>query len=149
MDQFRAGGFMGDDTLLFNFEASGFLTIKGEISCRGNILIRVEKNLVVLEDGTPDPLVQTVDYAYNASVRGHGNILRHDNLHPYPGHQDEHHRHEFDWRTGQHVASSPSWVGTEGWPTLSEFIEEVERWYWEHKDELLEPEKLADLGARG
>lgn len=149
MDQFRSGGFVGEDSLTFDFGTVGVLTIKGEISCLGNILIRVEKNLVVIEDGTPDPLVQTVDYAYNASIRGQETILRHDNLHRYPGHQDEHHRHEYDWNTGDDLAGSPSWVGAQGWPTLSEFIEEVEKWYWEHEGKLPDSDKYAELGTRG
>lgn len=149
MDQFRAGDFVGEDTMAFEFEVAGFLTITGEISCLGNIVVRVEKNLAITEDGTPDPLVHTVDYAYNASVRGHGNILRHDNLHSYPGHNDAHHRHEFDWRTGDDLPGSPSWVGADGWPTLSEFLEDVQQWYWQHRHELPEPEKCADLELRG
>jgi hypothetical protein len=118
MDQFRAGGFVGEDTVEFLREVEGNLTISGEISCLGDIVIRVEKNLIVIDDGTLDPLVQTVDYAYNASVRGVKSFLRNDNLHSFPGHRDAHHRHDFDWKTEKDLSNSPSWVGEESWPTL-------------------------------
>jgi hypothetical protein len=109
----------------------------------------VEKNLIVIDDGTLDPLVQTVDYAYNASVRGVKSFLRNDNLHSFPGHRDAHHRHDFDWKTEKDLSNSPSWVGEESWPTLSEFIEEVEQWYWKHRDELPYPEKYSALELKG
>lgn len=140
---------MGEDTLAFNFGTANVLTIKGEISCRGDIVIRVEKNLIVIDDGTVDPLVQTVDYAYNASVRGENSFLRYNNLHRLPGHKDPHHKNSFDWKTEKHLPGGPSWVGVEDWPTLSEFIEEVEGWYWKHRDELPNPEGYGTLDVRG
>lgn len=146
---FRSGDFVGEDTLEFISRGSGNLAIAGEISCLGDIVIRVEKNLTVIDDGTADPLVQTVDYAYNASVRGANSFLRHDNLHSYPGHKGSHHRHDFDWRDEQDLPGSPSWVGIEGWPTLSEFIEEVQKWYWSNRDELPEPDTYGALEIRG
>lgn len=149
MDQFRSGGFVGEDTLEFFSRGSGNLTIAGEISCLGDIVIRVEKNLAVIDDGTADPQVQTVDYAYNASVRGAKSFLRHDNLHAYAGHKDSHHRHDLDWQDERDLPGSPSWVGAEGWPTLSEFIEEVQGWYWSHRDELPKPDRYAALKVRG
>jgi hypothetical protein len=148
MDQFRSGGFVGEDTVRFPREIGGTLAITGEISCLGDIFIRVEKNLIVIDDGTLDPLVQTVDYAYNASVRGAKSFLRHHNLHPLPGYPDPHQRHEFYWQTEEELPNSPSWVGEEGWPTLSEFIEEVEQWYWNHRDELPNPDGYAALGLK-
>lgn len=148
MDGFRSSGFVGEDSLEFSFLEAGLLAIKGEISCLGNTVISVNKTLVILEDET-DPLVQTVLYAYNASVRGRNSFLRHDNIHRYPGHADEHHRHEFDWKTGKHLPGSPSWVGSDGWPTLGKFMEEAESWYWRHKGELPKPESYGALGVRG
>src|SRR3954454_19452944 len=38
MDQFRAGGFVGEDTVEFLREVEGNLTISGEISCLGDIV---------------------------------------------------------------------------------------------------------------
>lgn len=150
MDGFATSGFVGEHNLGFEFEGSGVLVIEGEISCLGDIVIRVEKYLDVLEEDTPDPLVRTYSYSYNASVRGHGNVVRYDNLHPHEGHPDEHHKHDFDWRTGDELAPvSPRWVGVAGWPTLSEFIEEVMGWYYRHLDELPNPNAYGSLGARG
>src|SRR6266480_447125 len=105
---------------------AGIFTLTGEISCKGNIAIWVSKALHVVAARRTDVVVQTTRYAYNASVRGHGNVLRHDNIHPHPGHSDHHHRHEFDWRTGKQ--SALMWWGEHRWPTLGEFIEEAEQW---------------------
>lgn len=149
MDGFRSSGFVGEDSLEFSFLEAGLLAIQGEISCLGDIVIRVGKTLIVLDDGTVDPPVQTVLYAYNASVRGYGSLLRHDNAHKYRGHADEHHRHDFDWQTGKHLPGSPSWVGPHGWPTLGRFVEEVEQWYWKHREELPNPEGYGALDVRG
>jgi hypothetical protein len=148
MDGFRSSGFVGEDSLEFSFLEAGMLTIRGEISCLGDIVISVNKTLVVLQDDK-DPLVQTILYAYNAFVRANNSFLRHDNTHRYPGHDDEHHRHEFDWNTGTHLPGSPSWVGPDGWPTLGRFMEEVEDWYWEHRDDLPKPERYGTLDVRG
>lgn len=148
MDAFRSSSFVGEDSMELRFLEAGLLTIQGEISCLGNIVIRVGKTLAILDDGEPDPPVQTILYAYNASVRGRNSFLRHDNAHAYPGHFDEHHRHDFDWKTGENLPGSPSWVGADGWPTMSEFIEEVRDWYWKHKDELPSPHAYGKLGTR-
>lgn len=149
MDQSRSSGAIGEDSLQFDFVESGLLTIRGEISCRGDIVVRVDKTLVVQDDGTLNPPVQTVDYAYNAFVRGQRSFLRHDNTHSYPGHQDAHHRHEIDWQTGKELPGSPMWVGPDGWPTLGAFLEEVDHWYWQHRDELPNPDDYGTLELRG
>lgn len=148
MDRFRSSGFVGEDSLRFSFQEAGLLKIEGEISCLGDIVIRVEKTLIVLDD-EPDPLVQTVLYTYNASVREHNSFLRYNNLHRLPGHEDEHHKNSFDWRTEEHLPGSPAWVGEGGWPTLGEFIEEVRRWYWKHREELPNLEDYGSLEVRG
>ena len=148
MDGFRSSGFVREDSLEFSFLEASLLTIRGEISCLGDIVIRVSKTLDVLDDGTADPPVQTFLYAYNAFVRDQNSFLRHDNTHQYPGHADEHHRHDFDWRSGEHFPGSPSWVGPDGWPTLGQFIEEVRVWYWKHREELPNPESYGILDAR-
>lgn len=149
MDRFRSGGFIGEDSLAFDFLQAGLLKVRGEISCRGNIAIRVEKTLDVLDDETTDPQVQTVLYAYNASVRGYKSFLRYNNLHRVTGHKDEHHKNFFDWKTEKHLPGSPAWVGEDGWPTLGEFIEEVERWYWKHREELPKPDGYGAIDVRG
>jgi hypothetical protein len=149
MDKLRAKDFIREDSLQFTFLEAGLLKIEGEISCRGNIAVRVEKTLIVLEDEATDPLVQTILYAYNASVRGHKSFLRYNNLHRLPGHKDDHHKNFFDWKTEEHLPGSPAWVGENGWPTLGEYIEEVEQWYWRHREELPAPDKYGAIDVRG
>lgn len=96
-----------------------------------------------------DAYVQTYQYRYNAFVRSQHNILRYDNTHTYPGHADPHHKHTYDPDTGARLPDSPHWIGQDDWPTLGEVIEEVERWYWEHRAKLDNPEGFPDLEARG
>ena len=148
MDGFRSSGFVEEDSLEFVFQEAGLLTIKGEISCLGGVVIFVNKTLDVIDDGTTDPPVQTFLYAYNAFVRGQKSFLRHDNTHRYSGHADEHHRHELDLSTGKELPGSPMWVGPDGWPTLGKFMEEVERWYWTHREELPNPDEYGEIDVR-
>jgi len=145
MGQFRAEGFVEQDNLEFE-PLSGTIRCKGEISCLGDIVIAVDKLLEVL-DGDRDPDVQTFLYAYNASVRGAGSFLRHDNAHAHPGHEDAHHRHVFDWQTGEEMRP-PEWCGEEKWPTLGEFIGKVRDWYYSHSQELPNPNTFAAIGTR-
>ena len=149
MDGFASSGFVREHTLEFVPQGSAVLGIVGEVSCRGDMMVRVEKYLDVLENDSPDPLVQTFSYSYNASVRGASNVLRYDNWHAHEGHPDEHHGHRMNWETGDELTGSPFWVGVTGWPTLSQFFEELERWYWEHREELPNPDGYGALGLRG
>ncbi|MHC5824826.1 MAG: hypothetical protein ACYT04_55535, partial [Nostoc sp.] len=59
------------------------IRLKGEIGCRGKILITVDKFLDILGHSDNNPVIQTVSYAYNASVQGLGNIFRYDNQDDY------------------------------------------------------------------
>jgi hypothetical protein len=153
MDQFvAAGDFVHRHTLRYEARR-GFIVIVGQIACSGEIVLTIEKALEVLDadaddvldGGATDALVRTYVYSYNASIRGHQSFLRYDNTHSYTGHDDEHHKHELDWRTGAELPGSPSWVGRDRWPLLSEFIESVARWYWDHRDELPNPDGVAAI----
>ena len=151
MEQLRSSGFVGADTLGFRALSAG-LFMAGEIACKGLIVVSVEKFLARLSGEGSASEVQTEMYSYNAFVRGGHNILRYDNQHPellYAGHRDEHHRHDFDWRTGDELERSPVWIGAEGWPTLREAIDTVRQWHSEHYSELHSPEDFPDLGRRG
>lgn len=148
LEHFRSRSFIDVDTLCFE-AGDGVITIEGEIACRGGIVIRVSKDLQILDKSLDDPLVQTVLYKYNASVRGHRTFLRWDNCHVHAGHADEHHRHESDWRTEENMPGSPFWHGVDGWGTLTNFIEQVEEWYWRHREELPSPDGFAELRTHG
>jgi len=153
MDQLRGSGFMAADTLSFEeLTGAAGIFLSGEVACRGCIVVSVEKFLDVLEGEGPAAQVQTEWYSYNVFVRDWHNILRYDNQHPehlYASHQDPHHKHEFDWRSGNERAGSPTWVGEEGWPTLSEVIREVEDWYWANRQNLPDPDAYPELERRG
>ncbi|HAN91878.1 MAG TPA: hypothetical protein DCQ33_07335 [Nitrospira sp.] len=142
MGHLQRGGFVAHDTLCFQALPGSFI-LSGEIACLGKIVIQVEKTLAIIEDTYGnDPIVQTIVYRYNASVRGHNVILRYDNAHPHPGHADDHHKHVVNWKSGQEEALV--WVGEAGWPTLTQVIQEVEEWYYAHISEL--PVGVPDLG---
>lgn len=131
ISQFKYRDFISDDSLEFQPLYQGFC-LSGEIACLGKILITVEKFLEILDGFGDNATVQTRWYAYNVSVQGYGNIFRYDNQHAYPGHQDSHHKHIFDWRSGVEEIGSPFWVGENGWLTLGEVIQETEEWYWQN-----------------
>ena len=46
------------------------------------------------------------------------------------------------------MPGSPTWMGEARWPTLGEFIETVEAWYWENRDRLDDPDGFPPLGLR-
>lgn len=146
LGKFQQREFLVEDRLAW-IPSVGEFMLAGEIGCRGNLIITVEKTLEVLEEGN-DPLVQTIEYSYNASVRSAGSFLRYDNAHPHPGHSTPHHRHDMDWRNNsEELPNSPVCIGYD-WPTLGEFLEEVEKWYWVHRDQLPDPDGIPKLGLR-
>jgi hypothetical protein len=147
MHQMRSKGFVGADTLELRDVGAGVLRMRGEIACSGGLVVDVRKFLEVLDGEGQDARVQTFEYKYNAFVRGGHNVLRYDNTHPYPGHADAHHKHVYDRETGRQVPGSPFWIGADRWPTLGEVLDELERWYWENRDDL--PEGFPSLGVRG
>jgi hypothetical protein len=149
MAQLRSTGFVGDDTLQLSRATKQFI-LHGEIACLGSIVIRVEKALRILENNGPNSLIETIWYAYNVSLRGGHNIFRYDNQDEdyrfRKGHGDPHHKHIFDWRTGDEKECK--WVGADRWPTLDEVIVESQNWYWEHKKELNNPDGYPELALR-
>lgn len=144
-------GFVGCDNLRFEDLANGRLAMRGRIGCQGDIVIDVSKYLRCQGSLSPATEVVTVTYSYCVSVAGRGSAFRYDNVHQHAGHQDAHHKHifeDFDERD-----DSPIWVGPNGWPTLSEVIQEAQKWYWDNQQRLelptepIDPDRLED-GAR-
>jgi hypothetical protein len=145
MGKLLGAGFVCGETLELE-QMPGALKIEGEIACKGGIVISVFKRLETCSAG-PDPEVRTVSYSYNAFVRGHAEFLRYDNAHGRSGHYDTHHRHRLDWRTGEEFPGSPEWTGEDAWPTLTEYVHEVEAWYVDHRDDLPDPDGVPELGS--
>ncbi len=150
INQFKVNNLIGDDTLQFTRSIRS-IKLSGEIGCRGNIVIRVDKLIHVISGSGVNALVQTRWYAYNVFVRHRFNLFRYDNQ-DYDflrsGHKDAHHKHIFDWQTGEELPDSPIWVGEDSWPTLGEVIQETEQWYWSNRDQLEYPDSYPDLDLR-
>lgn len=125
MNQFLKNEFVGKHSLRFDpwqrfnddsLDIIPQIRLKGEIACSGRILVTVNKYLDILEESGDNALVQTVSYAYNASVQGFGSIFRYDNQDDYfvanSGHLDEHHKHQFNWRIKDEIGEV-IWIGYE------------------------------------
>lgn len=143
MEQFKGLGFVGAETLEFINDLPGVVTLQGEISCLGNIIITVDKYLTILEGDGDNAMVETFQYSYNVSVRNEGNIFRYDNSHDREGHSDRHHKHEFDGESEE-----VRWIGADHWPTLGQVLEETQNWYWLKREHLKSPDDYPTLGLR-
>jgi hypothetical protein len=141
MESLRAAGFVDRDTIVIH-RYPKVLRMLGQIGCKGNIVVTVEKLLEITSDGE-GPLIQTVRYSSHAQIRNGHNILRYDNQHTYPGHQDEHHKHTFALWTGDEQESSPAWIGRANWPTLGDVLRELMDWHSHHYDDLANPDVFA------
>lgn len=149
MDGLRAGEFVDGDTLEFVDVSPEVKLLTGEIACKGGIIVDVNKTLEVLSGEGLDAIVQTTIYNYNVLIRNQYNIFRYDNAHPRREHPDDHHKHCFDWQTGEPLPDSPEWIGAKAWPNLTEVILEAQRWYSDHIDELEDPDYYPELDMRG
>jgi hypothetical protein len=148
------GDFVGEDRTRFRdaheweYGTPG-IVLQGGIACLGNLVLSVKKFLEILGEPDDDPMVETRVYKYNLSVRGHNNVFRYDNEHPYwihPGHPDPHHKHLFDWRTGRELKPpSPVWIGASDWPHLNRVIEETREWYYLNRHMLPDPDAFPSV----
>jgi len=150
MMQFMDQNFVNAETLEFMPYPDGF-NLKGEISCLGQIVIDVDKFLDILNGEGDNATVQTRWYSYNVLVRNCGNVLRYDNQdenYLRSGHQDEHHKHLFDWETRIEQQDSPFWIGQNCFPTLGDVLQEVQEWYWQNRSYLPCPDTYSEIGLR-
>lgn len=134
MQRFLRAGFVRSENLSFNDLGDGFIVLEGVIECAGNIYIEVYKRIEILDGDGANALVQTIDYSYNTSVAGIGNILRYDS--PHPDHNKEHHVHRFDIASKEEIGVDfiPN---EEDRPTLGEIVSEIETWYYDNVDWVL------------
>lgn len=133
MRKFVDRGFVLDDGLSFEDPDAGFLEVRGDIICRGGIVLTVRKRLRIIPGASAAATqVQTIEYKYNARVEGRGNILRYDSPHR---HRPYHHKHSYD---AFDADRSPALnrMGDDDWPTLGKVIGELEAWFFEHCHDL-------------
>ncbi len=131
----------------------GFL-LECEVGCLGEIVIYVRKFLEILGEGPAprNPSIETRWYSYHVYIRNWRSVFRYDNEDPEymrGGHQDEHHKHVYDLKTGDEVSGSPKWIGADNWPHFHEVIEEAKKWYWGNHKLLPNPEAFPQLGVKG
>ncbi|MEO6878706.1 MAG: hypothetical protein ABI205_09515 [Gemmatimonadaceae bacterium] len=131
MRDYVTRGFVLSDDVAATPVGNGNFIMEGTIRCLGDVDITVEKILEVTpQDGNREPTIRTIDYHYNARIRGVGNILRYD--YPHPDHNKFHHVHRYDVFNGDDVGTLTEC----NWPHLGEVIGELEAWYYENRDRL-------------
>ena len=127
LDNYRAY-FIVSDSLVYQFATPGLLTISGRVAFQHGLFLDVDKLLEVNNRHQ----VRTISYSYHAGVEGPQDraIFRYDNAHQYvrEGHEDAHHKHRFDPKSWNEL-EPPIWIGRNGWPHLSEVIEELIEWW--------------------
>lgn len=128
-----ARGFVLSDDLAIAPYGNGYLAMQGTVQCLGDIEVTVEKILQLSEQKSGEPTVQTVEYHYNARLRGFGNILRYDSSHPT--HNQFHHVHRYDVFTTDDEGT----VEECRWPTLGKVLDELEEWYYDNRERLPKP----------
>lgn len=130
-----ADWFIVANSIIPEMIAGDRLRLSGRLLCQDGLYIDVDKTLEVRADGW----VRTIRYSYHVGFEGPPmrSLFRYDNAHTYvrEGHPDAHHRHAYDWSTGEEIRS-PIHVGYENWPHLSDVIEEVYGW-WQQNTQLL------------
>ena len=119
---------MLDDTLeIVRDKKLPLIYIGGEIFCLGSLKMTVRKTLFVSIIRRVE-YVKTIDYAYNLSLEGIGNIFRYDNEHVHEGHCFPHHKHVYDPPGKNHRVLEIE--SEEDWPTLGEALREARQYYW-------------------
>lgn len=98
----------------------------GKIICQSGIELDVNKVQQVKFRRNGQMQVRTEQYSYHAVRRREShdavNLLRYDNIHSHRDHRDSHHRHAF---TSDGDPLSAEHVGYDGWPVMSEVLEEL------------------------
>ena len=125
--------FILDSTLNFT-PTTTTIYWSGVLSCTHNIEIYVSMRQESYFRGR-QRFVRTVEYSYHVLRRAGAevyNLFRYDNIHVQPGHTSRHHLHRFD--DSGHEIEPPLQVGDEGWPHLSDVIEQAYQWTLGHPE---------------
>ena len=85
MQRFLRDGFVRSENLFFDDLGNGLIELGGEVECVGDIYIDVQKTLEIVSGDGANATVQTINYSYNAYLKGVGNILRYDSPHDHNG----------------------------------------------------------------
>ena len=112
LDSLKFELFLGLDGLLY-------VSLSGEIHCKDNIVLYVDKVMETRWVGKGRIQVRGLIYCYNAKITGKCNILRYDNEHEF----GDYHKHTFDIATGKQVARIS--LSRRDFPTLSDILDEL------------------------
>src|SRR5438132_5735170 len=94
MQDFIQEGLVVSHDARFGRPTDGYITLEGEINCRGGNTVEVKKKLKILSGKGPNAIVKTYEYSYNAYVSGRGNLFRYNS--PHGDHRPYHHVHRYD-----------------------------------------------------
>lgn len=128
MEHLLRGGFLQSDDRLFIVPGDGCFFILGDLPCDGGIDIDVDKRIVFIDEDADDPLVQTVEYRYNVTLRGVGVVFRYDS--PHQGHNQDNHVHRYDVLSGDRDGKVDFLFHEDEVPTLGEVVDEAADWYY-------------------
>lgn len=127
MDRLHDEGVVNRDTLSFfeSEDAAGELVLvvlRGRIVCSSDVLIRVDKKMLVARDARNRYMVKTRFYQYHAMVRGRAGRPRRDLSRIDNAHEGHLHRHLFDG-TGAELGTID--LELAAMPTLDIFVRDA------------------------
>lgn len=156
LNKFNDYGFLEKTSDNYNLKITpehNIYTIKGELSCKGLIVIDVFKLLEVVDRKDNIDYVKTRYFKYNVHIRGKFEILRYDNSDHHIHHNTTFHKHEYNWNTGvEYMAECnccPKYCLNENdFPHLGDVVDEMYQWWIEYNQLLQNPDDFPEVGLR-
>lgn len=110
---------------LVDYQGSLYVVIQGEIRCRNNVVLTVEKYAETDWRGRRNPQLwaRTFSYRYNAHKGGAHTLLRYDNSHDF----EDYHVHRYDPEAGALLETRA--LSRDEMPHLSEVLDELQEMF--------------------
>lgn len=148
LEDLKSSGVIRKENLKTDQLENCLFKMRGEVLCRGNLLLKVGKTLRAERTISGIITIQAIKYEYNLRFVNGSNVFRYDNAHPhtYLGHTSAFHVHRFN-PLGHEQPGSPFEIANEeDWPTLTEVLQEVDEYYWSN---LFSPSNInfEDIGS--
>ncbi|MFT4040785.1 MAG: hypothetical protein QM692_21570 [Thermomicrobiales bacterium] len=132
LQQFKDDEFVVADGLVRKIaeQPADLEILAGRLTCQHSLFLDVQMKLdTTVRGGRIWVRLRTRQYHAGVLGKHPRPIFRYDNSHPYPGHPDAFHKHQFDPATWEQP-DWPVWIGRENWPSLGDVLEELRQW-WE------------------